>query len=186
MVKVIFQASPEFIAKLQKLQLIKQFALQSGGQAVYVYLIEYHKKMDWKGRRWIPGAYSGTFAQMVVRGWQPPVILGDHVKVTNKFGLLDWKIKGGTIRPKVAKALTIPLVSTAKGISAAQYSAVTGQKLFSAGGSLCERIGKKVEAVYALRQSVAQAPWPGAMPPDSDLKDAFIAGVEAGLHREWQ
>ena len=153
--------------------------MQAGTEAVYLYLVAYHAKMDWRGPNWIPGPDSGQFALNVVNGWQRPVVSGDHAYIENTFGLLNWKITGGVITPKKAKFLTIPLVSGAKGVPARAYSG----KLFKAGNALCQRIGKNIEAIYALSQSVTQAPWPGAMPPDEDLSEAFEGAIDSVLEQ---
>ena len=119
------------------------------------------------------GPRSNQFWQEVVRGWQDPVVSGKRVVITNTFGLLHWKTTGGTITPKRARMLTIPLVPEAKGLTVAEFVAEEGTPLFRAGNALCRRIGKKLEAIYALSASVTQAPWPGAMPPDAELKEVF-------------
>lgn len=90
---------------------------------------------------------------------------------------LGLKVKGGTVTAKRAKALTIPLVPEAHGVSASVYSKMTGTRLFVAGkkstetgGALCVSDGKGgVKAIYALRKSVKFNPWPEAMPSDEEL-----------------
>lgn len=180
MINIRVTLDPAFVIKLNKLQFAQQFALVGGSQAVYLYLIEYHKAMDWKGERWMPGANSGEFADNVVKGWQPPVIQGDVATITNTFGLLGWKISGGTITPKTAQALTIPLIPQAKGIPAGAFGG-----LFVMGATLSMRIGARIEAIYALRRSVFQAPWPDAMPTADQMKEEFMKGAEAALVREF-
>jgi hypothetical protein len=149
-----------------------QDVLQVAGQTMFDYLVDYHSQMDWKEDRWFPGTKSGQFAQKVVDGWQPPVISGKTVSVTNTFGLLDWKKRGGVISPQRARWLTIPLVGQAKGISVAEFEATSGNRLFKAGRALCIRIGKKIQAVYALSPSVRQFPKAGAMPRKEEIERA--------------
>lgn len=147
--------------------------LEAAGESAYGFLRDYHAKMDWRGPRWMPGANSGEFARQVVAGWQPPLISGDTVTITNTFGLLSWKVTGGSITPKSAQFLTIPLIPTAKGVAARDFG-----PLFVAGRALCRKVGKQLEAVYALSKGVTQQPWPGALPPEEDVAEAFLMGFE--------
>jgi len=176
--------SPELQAKLAKLGGLPQEALPVGGEAVYEYLKDYHSQMDWKGPRWMPGPASGQFAQNVVAGWQKPTVSGGTVVIRNTFGLLDWKIRGGTISIRRAQWLTIPLIPAAKGLSAAEYREATGDVLFKAGRALCHRIGKRIEAVYALTKAVTQFPSKNAMPTNDQLKEVFVGAVLALVRRE--
>jgi hypothetical protein len=105
----------------------------------------------------------------------------NQATVVNTFGLLAWKITGGPIYTQTAPFLTIPLVAEAKGLLAREYRAASGQVLFKAGNALCIRLGQKVQAIYALRQSVFQQPWPGAMPDDADIQAAFVGKVRVEL-----
>jgi hypothetical protein len=66
------------------------------------------------------------------------------------------------------------LISQAKGVRAREFP----DKLFRAGSALCRDIGRKLEAVYALKESVTQKPWPHAMPTDEALSAAFMEGVQ--------
>lgn len=153
--------------------------VQSGAQAGYEFLRDYHSKMDWKGDRYLgPGPNSGQFARDIVEGWQPPVMQGkNQATVVNTDRLLAWKITGGPIYAQNAQYLTIPLVPEAKGVPARQYP----EKLFKAGNALCIKLGDQVRAIYALKPSVYQQPWPGAMPDDEDLQAVFVGKVQTEL-----
>src|ERR1700746_3730255 len=166
--------SPELQQKLQRLGGLPQEALPVGAEAVYEYLKDYHSQMDWKGPRWMAGPESGQFAQNVVAGWQNPTISGSSAVIRNTFGLLDWKIKGGTIGLRRAEWLTIPVIPAHKGLSAAEYSAATNEVLFKAGRALCHRIGKKIEAVYALTKAVIHFPTKNAMPSNDAIRAVYI------------
>ena len=125
--------------------------------------------MDWRGQRWMPGADSGQFAKNVLEGWQQPKSDGKGgYEIRNTFGLLSWKVTGGTITPKRAQALTIPLVP-AKRVPARAFE----DKLFRAGQALVHKIGNQLEAVYALKKSVTQKSWPGALPPLEEVEKVF-------------
>ena len=160
----------------------QRIALEAGGEAVYQYLIDYHRNMDWRGPNWFAGRDSGRFQESVWKGWQPPKIRGARVTIVNNFGLLDWKVKGGVIRPVQAKALTIPLIPAAKRVPARGF----GTPLFVAGNTLSAIIGGKLEAIYSLRRAVAQAPWPGAMPKDDVLKFEFVYATELAFRQRFR
>jgi hypothetical protein len=162
---------PAWIESLEKMP---ETIMEAGATSLYNYLKEYHTKMDWKGPHWMPGPDSGQFARKVVEGWQKPQISGLTVSIRNTFGLLGWKMSGGTITPRTASRLTIPLVPGAKGVAAREFPG----GLFRAGNALCRKVGQKLEAIYALKESVTQAPWPGALPTDEQLTEAFIKGTE--------
>jgi hypothetical protein len=157
--------------------------LQRAGQAVTDYLRRYHANFasGWKGAHWMSPSLG--FAGQVVKGWQPPVVSGNRVTVTNTFGLLKHKVTGGTITPIRAQYLTIPLISEAKGKSVAEFKAGSSEPLFRAGNALCRRLGKRLEAVYALSKGVSQAPWPGALPPDEAMALVFTTAVQLELER---
>jgi hypothetical protein len=153
--------------------------VQSGALAGWQFLRDYHSKMDWKGDRYLgAGPNSGQFARDIVMGWQPPVMAGkNQATVVNTDPLLAWKITGGPIYAQNAQYLTIPVVPEAKGIPAREYP----DKLFRAGNALCIKLGNQVRAIYALKQSVYQQPWPGAMPDDADIQAAFVGKVRVEL-----
>ena len=176
--------SPELQVNLTRLGSLAAELWPIGGRAVFDFLRDYHSKMDWKGSNWFPGPYSGEFAQNVVAGWQEPVVSGDSVTIRNTFGLLSWKITGGTITPKTAKALAIPLIPAARGLNASEYHAARGGELFREGAALFQVIGRKVEAVYALARSVSQAPWPDAMPPEENIRKVFVEACDQYLEEK--
>jgi hypothetical protein len=155
--------------------------LRRAGQAVSDYLRRYHSSMTWQGPKYMSPSLG--FADRVVKGWQPPVVSGNRVTVTNTFGLLKHKITGGPIMPKTAQFLTIPLISEAKGKSVAEFRAGSSEPLFRAGSALCQKLGGRLVAVYALSKGVTQAPWPGALPPDEAMALVFTSAVNLELER---
>jgi hypothetical protein len=178
-VKVEVQESVAFKRKLHEIAALSSVVLMQAGRDVADYLRRYHTRFrqKWQGPRYMAGPRSNLFWQQVVAGWQDPVVSGKKVTITNTFGLLKWKTTGGTITPIRARMLTIPLVPDAKGLSAAEFVAEEGTPLFRVGNALCRRIGKNLEAIYALKASVTQAPWEGAMPPDDEIKQVFSDSV---------
>jgi hypothetical protein len=182
-VKVSIQESVRFKRKLSEIAALSSIVLNQAGRDTADWLRRYHVRFrqKWQGARYMAGPRSNLFWQQVVAGWQDPVVSGKRVTITNTFGLLKWKTTGGTITPKRARMLTIPLVPDAKGLTVAEYEAEEGTPLFRAGNALCRRIGKRLEAIYALKESVTQAPWPGAMPPDDQIKKVFTDSVRAQI-----
>jgi hypothetical protein len=161
-----------------------QAVLQRAGQAVTDYLRRYHANFGnaWRGYHYMSPSLG--FADQVVKGWQNPVVAGGRVTITNSFGLLKHKVTGGTIAPKQAQFLTIPLTSAAKGKTVAEYRATSSTPLFRAGMALCERVGKRVTAVYALSKGLTQDPWPGALPPDEAMAQVFTLAVNQEIARQ--
>src|SRR5260370_18657594 len=178
-VQVTGRESQTFAARMAQLSSRGMSVMLLAGRDVADWLGRYHVRFrqNWQGPRYMAGPRSNLFWQQVVAGWQDPVVSGKKVTITNTFGLLKWKTTGGTITPKRARMLTIPLVPDAKGLTVAEYEAEEGTPLFRAGNALCRRIGKRLEAIYALKESVVQAPTEGAMPPDDQIKKVFTDSV---------
>jgi hypothetical protein len=178
-VKVEVQQSVAFKRKLHEIAALSNVVLMQAGRDTADWLRRYHVRFrqKWQGDRYMAGPRSNLFWQQVVAGWQDPVVSGKKVTIINTFGLLKWKTTGGTITPIRARMLTIPLVPDAKGISAAEFVAEEGTPLFRVGNALCRRIGKELEAIYALKDSVTQQSWPGAMPEQAEIKQVFADSV---------
>lgn len=123
--------------------------------------------------------------------------------ISNNASYYSFKVTGGTITPKRAKALTIPLIREAKGLYASVYQQNTGNRLFTIKGknALFERTssvttgsrGKRgqsgasaiktftIRAVYALVASVTSKEWPGALPDEGLIASAFADQWREGL-----
>jgi hypothetical protein len=88
------------------------------------------------------------------------------------------KVTGGTITAKRKKALTIPLIPEAHGLSAKTYSKSIN-RLFVVKGVLAEAYDneKGFRAVFALKRSVTHKPWANALPPEKSYLDAFAKGA---------
>lgn len=180
-VSVQIKPSPGLQQLLRGSSMVSGYAVMSrAGQAVTDYLRRYHAKMDWKGSGWISPSLG--FADKVVKGWGSPVVSGSRITITNTFGLLKWKVTGGEIYPVKASMLAWPLISEAKGKTVAEFRA-TGEPLFQAGMALCRRVGKRVEAVYALSKGVKQFPWPDALPTNDALALVFTTAVNQEIAR---
>lgn len=166
--------------------------LRAAATAVYEFVKEYHINFGskWRGDHYMAGPKSGQWQGEVAFDWQPPRLITEGSDATaiveNTHPHLRHKIEGGTIVPTSAGALTIPLVPEAKGISATEYAASHGVELFPIKGVLATvgTSGGKVHdivPIYALKPSVTQEPWPGAMPPDEEIRDVFAAAFQLQL-----
>jgi len=164
----------------ENLRQIPDEALEEGGDALYDYLVEYHSKTDWKEGNWFSGYRSGEFRKEVIEGWQNPTRSGNTITIRNTFGLLKWKTTGGVIAPVRAKYLTIPLIPEARH----RLQSELGYPLFKAGMALCRRIGKRIEAVYALSLGVSQNPYPDAMPKHETLQRVARVAIQTAIRRE--
>lgn len=153
-----------------------------GGRAANEAARAYHREFDsgggWRGTRSF-GTGGSSFGAEVTSGWNLEEAAPDGATITNDAAHLSHKVTGGTITPKRASALTIPLIQEARGVRASEYERNNNTKLFRPKGKnvLMESIGNgEVRSVYALVKSVTQKPWPGALPPDELIADAFAEG----------
>ena len=161
-----------------------------GGRSASNAAVEYHDAFNqaggWRGNRYMgSGAReSGEFGQNVALGWNFQSSDKGGASIANNADYYAFKVTGGTIVPKRAKALTIPMVPEAVGRRAADYVSFTGHRLFTIPGkkALFEALeGGGVRAVYALVKSATHSPWPKALPDTDALSEAFIEGWSAAL-----
>jgi hypothetical protein len=161
-----------------------QAILAVAARAILNYLKGYHRDFadKWKGGRYMEGGRSGQFAQQVIEGWQPAQSSGGgEATITNIFPLFAHKVTGGPIVPKRVSMLTIPLIPEAKGRMAAEFATSLGKALFRRGNALGYNEGKQFIPAYALSKGVNQAPWPGAMPADSELQSEFSNAINRAI-----
>ena len=155
---------------------------EQGGIAARDVAIKYHREFDqnggWKGKHYLgPAANEGSsFGADVALGWSLESFTSGGAVINNDAPFYRHKVTGGTIVPKRAKFLTIPLILEAKGIRAAVYQQNSGNRLFRPKGKnvLMESTGNGgIRAVYALVKSITQGPWPNALPPLEDIAAAY-------------
>ena len=109
---------------------------EQGGRAAVNAAIKYHRKFDqagaWKGPRYLgPGPNEGSsFGSSVASGWSLQSFDRDSATISNDAAYYAFKVTGGTITPRRAKHLTIPLIQEAKGLHASVYQENTGKRLF--------------------------------------------------------
>jgi hypothetical protein len=104
--------------------------------------------------------------------------------IANNADFYAFKVRGGTITPKRAKFLTIPLIREAAGLYVSRYQQNTGRRLFRPKGKdvLMERTeGGTARSVYALVKSVTQGPWPRAVPDEDLIAGAFVSRWKSEL-----
>ena len=115
----------------------------------------------------------------IPNSWSVMGASGSGVTLRSK-GVIGFshKVTGGTITAKRKKALTIPLIPEAHGLSAKTYSKSIN-RLFVVKGVLAEAYDneKGFRAVFALKRSVTHKPWANALPPEKSYLDAFAKGA---------
>ena len=158
-------------------------ANQESGEYLRDYLASWY---DNKGREhWVnnslpthgPGRMSTGWFSNIARKWflSSADASGAVISNPDEDGSLRHKIRGGTITAKNAGALTIPLVPEAHGRRAADYQSEI-RELFTIPNksALFEAVeGGGGRAVYALRKSITQDPWPDAIPASGELAAAY-------------
>ena len=161
-----------------------------GGRSANNAAVEYHDQFNqaggWRGARYIdgPGRNPGEFGQNVALGWNFQSSDKTGATISNNADYYAFKVTGGTIVPKRVKSLTIPLVADAMGRRAADYVSLTGHRLFTIPGKNAlfqAEEGGGVTAIYALVKQAVLKPWPGALPDEDAISDAFVDGWVGAL-----
>ena len=107
----------EFIDSLEG----QQFAElnEVGARGAVNAAIEYHDEFNeagkWRGDNYLGSGAgkSGDFGQNVALGWQFQTSSTSGATITNNADYYAFKVTGGTVVPKRAEALTIPMVEEA-------------------------------------------------------------------------
>lgn len=101
------------------------------------------------------------------------------------------KVYGGTVTPKVARALTIPIHPEAYGRRAGTIEAMTGMQVWRftprKGGPtfLARSLGDDtIRLLYVLKRSATHRPDPNALPPAAAMAGAAISAAKAQLQSE--
>lgn len=164
------------------------------GRAAVNAAIKYHRDYDkaggWRGKRYLGSAKGegGSFGSSVAAGWHFQSSDSAGAVIVNNADYYAFKVRGGTITPKRAQFLTIPLIREACGVPVKDYASVyqqnTGRKLFRPKGKsvLMEKTDDgKARSVYALVRSVTMRPWPNAIPDEGLIAAAFAKRWKAEL-----
>jgi hypothetical protein len=183
--KVEIQMTGDQQAKLGIIRLsstaARRQAISDGGQAALAVIKGYYQA---KGRPfWVnpalpthgPGRKPTQWWRSTETAWAMRQPNSFSVNFVNGTIGLAHKVTGGTIRAKRKKFLTIPLDPRAHGLTAKTFSR-TIAPLFAAKGMLMfvDEQTADVKAAYALKKSITQRPWPGALPPEASYLDTFI------------
>jgi hypothetical protein len=183
--KVEIQMTGDQQAKLGLIRLsstaARRQAIGDGGQAALAVIKGYYQA---KGRPfWVnpalpthgPGRRPTQWWRSTETGWAMRQANSYAVNFVNGTIGLAHKVTGGTIRAKRKKFLTIPVDPRAHGLTAKTFSR-TIAPLFAAKGMLMfvDEQTADVKAAYALKKSITQRPWPGALPPEASYLDTFI------------
>lgn len=123
-----------------------------------------------------PGRKKTRFSQRIAGGWTITSANGTTATISNSATGLAHKITGGTIRAK-RKFLTIPLIPQAHDRRAAQFAKDIGPLFAAKGVLMWKKPDGSITPAYALKKSVTHKPWPGALPPDEDYINPFIAAA---------
>lgn len=159
---------------------MRRQAVNDGGIAALNVIKRYYGS---RGRQpWINPALPTHGAGRVPTQWWRSTETGWFMRQSNSFSVnftngtigLAHKVTGGTIRAKRRKFLTIPVDPQAHGLTAKTFSR-TIAPLFQAKGMLLyvDEQTADVKAAYALKKSVTQRPWPGALPQEASYLEAF-------------
>ena len=185
-VNVKDEVSPALLFFLDSLEGDKLEGLNaSGGKSANTAAINYLKDFDnkggWRGPDYTPGPgrRPGDFVQNMALGWNFQSSDKSGATISNNADYYAFKVTGGTVVPKRAKVLTIPLVPDAMGRMAAEYASLTGHRLFTIPGKNAlfqAEEGGGVTAIYALVKKAVHKPWPGALPDDETISEAFVSG----------
>lgn len=132
-----------------------------------------------------PGRKVTQWWRSVENGWTDSPATSAGVTFSNSTFGLAHKITGGTITAKRKKFLTIPIDPRAHGLSAKNFS-VNVLPLFRVKNALMatEKNGT-LTPIYALKKSVTQKPWPGALPPEQSYVDPFLDAALDSLERQF-
>lgn len=105
---------------------------------------------------------------------------GGVVRITQRGVALQYY--GGTVTPKTAKALTIPIAAEAHGKTVGDFKAA-GETIFRLKGSdlLCRDVGGKPQPLFVLRQSATIRPHADVLPTAEELQEAAAAGARRHL-----
>ena len=156
-------------------------AMESGANGVRNVLQRHYRKKGFDEPNRLGGRRTNFWADIARSVQAPAKRFGDWL-VAILDPRITQKIKGGPITAKKASALTIPIHKDAHGMRAAVFQAETGIKLFrvktkDGDAVLCGEKDGKVTAYYLLKQSVNQKPWPGSLPEDFEIINAFNEGM---------
>jgi len=122
------------------------------------------------------GGERTNFWSRVAESVNAPVISGSRIEIRVSHPAIAQKVYGGTIVPRKAKALAIPVDRLAYGKSPRVMDGLFFVPSTSSGavGILARReSGGGIRPMYVLKRSVTQQPDPKALPADAEVTTAM-------------
>jgi hypothetical protein len=113
-----------------------------------------------------PGRIPTQWWRGVANGWSAINIKARSSEIINKAIGLSHKITGGTIKPKRAPFLTIPVIPSAHGHTVATFRRTIAPLFKVKNALVMSTPDGGIKAVFALKDQVTQQKWPGALPPE--------------------
>ncbi|MBK1884875.1 hypothetical protein JIN85_20865, partial [Luteolibacter pohnpeiensis] len=110
------------------------------GKAAVLEAAAYHREFDragkWRGKNYMGkgGGEGSAFGSTITAGWSFGSSDQDGAIIFNDADHYAHKVRGGTIRAKRAKALTIPIIPEARGRLAKDYEIFYHTRLFTIKG----------------------------------------------------
>ena len=152
---------------------------RAASEAAKKYHTDYNQAHLWRGPNYLGAGAgrAGEFGDEIANAWTFGDGKASGVTISNDASFYRHKVYGGTIKPKRAKNLTIPMVADAVGRRAKDYKGdLFFLKTKKGTKGLFEQNGDDIRMVYLLKSQVTQDPWPGALPPTANLAQAFAEG----------
>jgi hypothetical protein len=128
-----------------------------------------------------------------------PAITDNRVTINIAHPVIAFKVIGGTIKPRVANWLTIPVVAAAYGKTVREYEqgesagvkivfikkdSTTAFLMEMPVHNTGEKGVKKLTLIYVLKKSVTVAPMADALPDTATWQSAFVDEAQKFLERE--
>jgi len=161
-------------------------SMENGANNVRNLLQRHYRKKGLEEPNRLGGRRTNFWAD-IARSVQGPLLRLQDWVVSITDPRIWQKIKGGKITAKRVQALTIPIHKDAHGVRAAVLQAEKGIRLFkiktkSGDAVLAGEQNGVVTAYYLLKKSVDQDPWPGSIPEEFEIMNAFHAGMREYIH----
>lgn len=145
-------------------------------------------------RNQVPNALGGRrthFWAEVAKSTQVSQVTDQSATITIGDSRFPQRLFGGVLRPKAAKALTIPIHAVAHGRTAGEMAMRDGRPLFQVkpAGSRQVFLARtqpdgEVQFLYVLKRSVTQKPDPNALPTNNQMAQAAVSAADRQLQVE--
>ena len=160
-----------------------QSGMAKAGTAFIAWLKAYYEQKDWNEPNRLTLERRTHFWHQIGESVLPKPKIEDkkiHVIITDPR--FPQKLHGGTIVPKRAKALTIPMHPDAYARTAAEVARIVGPlHIIKAGGEaflVADKSRYTFAPMFLLRYKVTQKPWPGALPKQTQMNAIMTAELK--------